>query len=408
MDSRSADYKASHCSEQWRRLQLALADAGEAVFADPRVDSPLLRAEATRYLMRLAQFAREAEVEIHDTAYPMLVKLESPYLQWGLPNPDYLYWYAHIDGAHRYRLHGRRGGCRMFTVETWSGDWSRIGEQKVLAYKAHVIDGSGELEVGADGSIEIVLSREPQPGNWLPIGDGIGTVLIRECFYDWEHEAPGQLYLEREGATYPAPPPTAAALEGHLEQMITFLSDAPRRLIKGVDLHYGAPPDRYVFPGLDGAIGTETGFPKQFYGRTHYRLAEGEAMIIEAEPPDCAFWSFMIGSPFWECGDWHLRSLSINAHQAWIDADGKFRAVVAYSDPGVSNWLDTGGHDHGTLTCRWNRLKYAKLPPVPTLRKVRFDQLRQELPADTPPITAAQRSELLRRRLLSVRRRRAD
>ena len=94
------DRRSGAVSEQWRRLHEALADAAEAIFADARVDSPLLRAEATRYVMRLAQFAREAEVEIHDTDYPMLVKLESPYLQWGLPNPDYLYWYAHLTGGH--------------------------------------------------------------------------------------------------------------------------------------------------------------------------------------------------------------------------------------------------------------------------------------------------------------------
>ena len=395
-------------SEQWKRLQAAIEDAAEAIFADPRIDSPLLRAEATRYVMRLVQFAREAEVEIHDTDFPQLVKLESPYLQWGLPNPDYLYWYAHVHGGHRYRIHGRRGGCRMFTVETWSGDWSRIGEQKVLDCKTHVSDGSGELTLGPGGSLDIVLSRDPQPGNWLPLGDGISTVLIRECFYDWENEAHGQLYIEREGATYPAPPVTAAALEAHLEEMITFMADAPRRLIKGVDLHYNAPPDRYHFPGLDGAIGTETGFPKQFYGRTHYRLGPDEALIIEGEPPECAFWSFMIGSPFWECGDWHLRSMSVNAHQATMDADGKFRCVVAHRDPGVPNWLDTGGHDHGTLTCRWNRLKVAKIPPVPALRKVGFGEVLEQLPRNTPRITPEERSEVLRRRMLSIRRRRAD
>ena len=35
--------------------------------------------------------------------------------------------------------------------------------------------------------------------------------------------------------------------------------------------------------------------------------------------------------------------------------DGSFRLVVAHEDPGVDNWLDTAGHDHGTMCVRWVR-----------------------------------------------------
>ncbi len=35
------------------------------------------------------------------------------------------------------------------------------------------------------------------------------------------------------------------------------------------------------------------------------------------------------------------------------DDDGMVRFVVAYTDPGVPNWLDTTGRPAGFLTVRW-------------------------------------------------------
>ena len=37
------------------------------------------------------------------------------------------------------------------------------------------------------------------------------------------------------------------------------------------------------------------------------------------------------------------RQSSLNGHQAVLDPDGVFRAVISARDPGVPNWLDTGG-----------------------------------------------------------------
>ncbi len=36
-------------------------------------------------------------------------------------------------------------------------------------------------------------------------------------------------------------------------------------------------------------------------------------------------------------------------HQAVLDADGKFRAVLALTDPVVPNWLDPVGNTRGKL-----------------------------------------------------------
>jgi hypothetical protein len=88
-----------------------------------------------------------------------------------------------------------------------------------------------------------------------------------------------------------------------------------------------------------------------------------------------------------------------------LDTDGVFRAVIAHTDPGVPNWLDTAGHPVGLIAARYFR---AETTPVPTMRTVPLAALRDHLPADTLKVTPAQRQESLRARALSVRRRGCD
>src|SRR5690606_42109546 len=94
---------------------------------------------------------------------------------------------------------------------------------------------------------------------------------------------------------------------------------------------------------------------------------------------------------------------SLNAAEARLDGDGKFRAVIASEDPGVANWLYTGGLLEGTLMLRWNE---ASSGPVPTLRSVPLARLREELPADTRYLSAEERRDSLRERRRAVQLRR--
>jgi hypothetical protein len=49
------------------------------------------------------------------------------------------------------------------------------------------------------------------------------------------------------------------------------------------------------------------------------------------------------------------------------------RVVVAHEDPGVENWLDTCGHQQGTMCWRWIR---ANQHPQPQTRVVKLEELR--------------------------------
>ncbi len=134
----------------------------------------------------------------------------------------------------------------------------------------------------------------------------------------------------------------------------------------------------------------------------HYDLGPDEALIVEATPPAARYWSLHAGNFWWESLDYATRHTSINDHQAVVDDDGVFRAVVAHHDPGVPNWIDTMGHTKGPLLFRW---VVADHGPAATTRVVPFAEIGDHLPPATPTISAAQRAEIIERRRRAVQRR---
>ncbi len=74
-----------------------------------------------------------------------------------------------------------------------------------------------------------------------------------------------------------------------------------------------------------------------------FEIAPDEALILEVTPPECHFWNIHLGDYWGQSLDYTYRQTSLNGHQAVLDSDGVFRAVVAHRDPGVANWLDTAG-----------------------------------------------------------------
>jgi hypothetical protein len=97
------------------------------------------------------------------------------------------------------------------------------------------------------------------------------------------------------------------------------------------------------------------------------------------------------------------RQSSLNGHQARIDADGKFRAVLSHQDPGVYNWLDSGGNLYGMLIGRWYR---CSSHPTPTVTKVKLADLCTHLPACVTFTTEEERACMLRERRIGGQLRR--
>jgi hypothetical protein len=86
--------------------------------------------------------------------------------------------------------------------------------------------------------------------------------------------------------------------------------------------------------------------------------------------------------------DYTYHVSSLNRKNAWVGADGVFRAVLSHEDPGIQNWLDPVDNDRGQILIRLNQ---AATEHLPRTKLVPSAEVRQHLPSNTPEFTPAQR-----------------
>ncbi len=76
-------------------------------------------------------------------------------------------------------------------------------------------------------------------------------------------------------------------------------------------------------------------------------------------------------------------SLNNASNQAKPNADGTYTVVISKNDPGVANWVSTGGLNQGTVSIRFQDL--GDEAPMVSSKVVKIENLRDPdvLPADT-------------------------
>lgn len=370
---------------------------GKVLATTQNPGNPQDRQDTWRLLMaNLAQ--AHQQVVAGDPNYPEFVPVYSTVLNLSAPNPDYLYRSAVIDGSGTYRLRGKRGTNR-FTIVSLSNGHYALGNAKPNTGE-HDLD---ELKIGADGSFSVILSKERPAGytgDWWYLDPQTDSVGMRLAAYDWATEQDSRVGIERLDVPSSAPRLSAQESDRRLKLMAKWLEYQPK-------LGFGRVADLvgkglinklqvYDYSGIGGAKG-------QIYVEGIYDLKPDEGLLLEAKVPEkCKYWSFMIGDEQFLTIDWMQHQSSLNGYQSRIDKDGFVRMVISPSDPGVPNWLDTGGYHRGIIQVRWNNCSSA---PNPVATKVKLADLRRYIPADTPEISAAERDTILRDRRLAAQMR---
>jgi hypothetical protein len=119
-----------------------------------------------------------------------------------------------------------------------------------------------------------------------------------------------------------------------------------------------------------GAAFTEPGI---HYLRGAWQLADGEALVVEGEPPPCRWWNVLLYSRFLNSLDHRARSVSRTDATARL-VDGRYRFVISGRDPGGGwDWLDTEGRPFGLFVFRF--LQPDHEPELPTVRRCGVDEL---------------------------------
>lgn len=351
----------------------------EAAAIDPAI--------GVRHVARQAALALVEQLEHSDPRAPAFHRYEAPWSQWGAPNPDNVYLRTAIDPSATYVVRGDVRGVREILVSLTEGDM-HLDEYGVFSERA-----LPELDVGRDGTLELVVGPDERPGNWLPTDPRARILMIRQYQYDWERDRVASFTIERvEARGVPAPEPSVTDVAAAIDRATRWMERSLHYWAQHSMRDGGAPPNTIGPPATPRG-----GAPHIAYAAGQWSLEPDEVLLVTTDRPDADYWCWVAHSqPWFDSGDFASRSTSRNHAQVHVDADDRIRLVLAHADPGAPNWIDTSGRPRGMLAYR---LIGARTKPAPATQVVRVADLRAALPADHPVVDdASRRDELARRR----------
>jgi len=382
----------------WAELCAAL-EAARVKLRDPSFpDTPADRAEYLRYLLRFFASGIATCVEHADPDHPEFTRMMDLNRRWGLDSPDHLYLFATIRGDAEYRISGHPGSANLLDIQVNTGHFAlgAVGAMKTIGSLT-----GDELVKDPAGEFVLQLGGEKRPGNWLALTPEARFVQVRQVFADWERERPAELIIERVGGAVLRPRLDAHQIDERITLLQSWLERGGALWRDMSKVMLALPPNTLRIPPLDQSA-AHGGLRGQAYGMGSFACGPDEAVILEFRPPRCRHWSVSLATWWWEAIDFSARQSSLNHAQAALDPDGVFRGVIAHQDPGVPNWLDTAGHEKGTLIARF---VMADQSPVVASRIVKQASVRDELPPDTPRMGPSERDASLARRRRAVWRR---
>ena len=311
--------------------------------------------------------ALETFVEFADPAAPVLRRTVHETVKMGADNPDNWYENAPVHGDYVYRLSGSRGTVPYLSIATQQGHYGQGAGMPPAGFVE-----AKDLTLGPDGELDLILSKEPRPGNWLKLPDAYGTLIVRQTFSDrsTRNSAPSSRSSASKGASTVANTLTPAGITRGLQSAASLVSACAMifpNWAKGFRKHTNQLPQ--FDPQLSRMFG---GDPNIAYYHSYWELADDEALVIEVTPPACDYWNFQLNNFWMESLDYRAHDICINQAGAKARPDGSVRIVVSQRNPGVDNWLDTAGHRFGTMCFRWVR---AASHPVPRTSVIPLSEL---------------------------------
>ena len=362
-NSESAKKIVAEALETWINAQRR---AIELLLTAQQPGHPVDWGEGARWVTRIASLAQEWVVEYADPLRPTIFHSQGPTRKLMVDNPDVDYWFASLDDRETYRLTGNRGQSAAigFTIGT---DILRGAPGRTGTLGQHQLD---DFALAANGDFEIVLAKEQRPGNWVALPDGAAQLSVRETFHDRTRERPAQLSVERVGAPLPPAdwtPEIAAERIALAARWLSFIAHSCVAMWKGFSASVNV---------ITGGSGKDHNDAQEDEVRTHsasdmaymggnWRVGPDQALRITIHPArgGARYWGITLVSPWMESYEYRQRHVCTNDQLAARNADGSWTIVIAHRDPGLPNWLDTGGRSEGYALIRW--VLPATLPPNP-------------------------------------------
>ena len=321
-------------------------------------------AEARRAVLHHLHHGIEAWLE-SDPERPVFKRFVTPEKKMLGDNPDAVYFTTAIDPAHTYRIRGNLAGA---TYTSFTAELGTAGGHNASGLGATLNDT--QFSADADGGYEVFASPEVHDGNWLRLEPGAGSITTRH-YYERElsiakdrlHHVP--ITIDRVDDPGPAPPPSDASVAAGIRRVTTFLTTTLNPTGPSSGLAWVSPvPNQFTNEQSDNS---EIGFAAvdNVYQMAPFVVRPDEALVIRGRYPKCRFANLVLWNRHIQTFDYTRRNVSINRKQTTLEPDGSFRLVVAHTDPGVPNWLETEHHVAGVMFWRF-QLPEEDIPPLET------------------------------------------
>lgn len=386
----------------WLQFGEDIAALGEVVQGAPFNQDEQTAAEGYRHMARFLATFLAYHTDLADPDYPQFMRFPNAVARVGWDNPDNPYLSFPVRGDHVYRLRGNVNSFDLVTINVYSGLLGHTPISDIRHVSGMVSD---DLIVDENGDFVLTLSAEPVDGNWLALESDAYFVIIRRLVSDWEQTDEGLwevLNLTTLGRGAPRPAPStvarqlvdAAAQVRNLRELLTIAHRITFQLtLSPNEISEPAVTDPNI-PMAD---------PFQAASRGYFRLAEDEALLIEAPVTACRYTNIQLANPWMESLDYASHQSSLNHATTHANADGRIRYVISRRDPGVRNWLDTAGLLEGSFLARWTYCD--EYPSGISSRVISLDDLDDHVPADTPRVTPEARARIIAARQAAISRR---
>ncbi len=365
-------------AKAWYRLMDVLQTAGDQVIRGGDNGALDEQDAIERYLGLLSILSNTSRMPFNsDPTRPLMTTFDLlPALtKIGGNSPDADYHGFPVSHEYSYRLRGTRGKAPFFALQVQSQELDVIKMQPRM-YLASVLT-EGQLVYDESGYFEVLVSAvrpADYDGLWMGMDDKSFRMVIREYHHDREPEGEPDFQVELLDDIAPAAPLADRVVARYLQQT-AFLSN-----------FWFTARDWYPElrePGAINRFQTSEGGTDQRsqnlalaadvqYMLGWWQLAADEALVIEGQAPESPYWIIQLADRWLETADFRRRQVHLNDSQIELAADGSYRIVIAATDPGVANWLDSGGRKEGLMAFRW---ALALDVEQPTTRVVKLAEL---------------------------------
>jgi hypothetical protein len=313
-----------------------------------------------------------------------------PGSRWGIDNPDNVYRFAPIDGASRYELTIRptAPGPVQFSFIVYDSFVGEGGRQDNLDTPVAALRDQ-DVKANADGSFTITIDSAPANGrpNHLQTSAQAKVLLIRNTFNDWGVQNPQAASIKRTDG----PAGAVFTQQQIVDRAVELIQAGTQTILSWETKGFAAKaaPNTIAAPFARGG-----GWG--FAANGNFKVGSDEALVVTLDPVGARYVGFDLTDP-WLVSREHVGATgSLNNNQIRANVDGTYTYVVAPEDPGVANWVDTGGLHEGKLLIRWQVLP-ASAKADGAVRKVelvKVSDLKSALPAGFEAVSPLRRQAL--------------